>query len=512
MSDTAGKLFNQKDLVLDNEGPPRYEQLARFIERAIIEGRLSPGDRLPTVRRLASDLGLSATTINSAFDILSERRLIRPEVGRGTFVNERPRDGSGETGLRFPRSLGGMLTGVGRVPWRRRALMSLGARLRTAYPDSTDCSTGRPDPNLLPLRTIHKAWATAVESATARDLQYAGPEAVPVLASRLVSLLESDHVPVRAEDLIIGSSAQQFLVLCLQIVAGLWGAENAMVAVEEPGYPTIFDTFERAGAKLIGIAVDESGALPESLDAALKGGAKAVLFTPRAHNPTGASWSAERAAALGEVLAAHRDVIAIEDDQFAGVCYSRPGSLLADQRVESRVIYVRSFSKSIGPDLRIAVAAARPQLRELLAEAKSFADGWTSRLLQKTLAGVLSDDETYAQLDLARDSYRERRRSAADVVNAVLGPHGGGTWCGSDGLNLWVHLPAGVDARDAVERAAAEGVRVAEGEPFFLRPGHSGVVRLNAGSVPAEAAVKAARALADSALACGWRRPGPIHV
>jgi GntR family transcriptional regulator/MocR family aminotransferase len=237
-----------------------------------------------------------------------------------------------------------------------------------------------------------------------------------------------------------------------------------------------------------------------------------VLFTPRAHNPTGASWSAERRVALAEVLAAHRDVIAIEDDQFAGVCNTRAGSLLSDPRLESRTIYVRSFSKSIGPDLRIAVAVARPQLRELLAEAKSFADGWTSRLLQRTLAGVLADDEMYVDLDRARDAYRDRRQSAADVVDSLLAPHGGGTWCGPDGLNLWVHLPPGVDARDALERAAAEGVRVAEGEPFFLRPGHSGVVRLNAGSVPTETAVKAARALAESALACGWQRPGPIHV
>src|SRR5262249_19242681 len=133
-------------------------------------------------------------------------------------------------------------------------------------------------------------------------------------------------------------------------------------------------------------------------------------------------------------------------------------------------------------------------------------------LLQKTLAGVLADEEVYAAMDRAREAYRDRRQSAADVVNSVLGPHGGGTWCGPDGLNLWVHLPPGVDASDAVERAGAQGVRVAEGEPFYLQPGHSGVVRLNAGSVPTEAAVKAARALAEAALACGWRRPGPIHV
>ena len=96
----------------------------------------------------------------------------------------------------------------------------------------------------------------------------------------------------------------------------------------------------------------------------------------------------------------NRDAIVIEDDQFAGVAYSRPGSLLNDARLDSRVIYIRSFSKSI--DLLLAVAVARPPLRELLVEAKGFVDGWTSRLLQRLLAGMLADDALYAALDTAR--------------------------------------------------------------------------------------------------------------
>jgi DNA-binding transcriptional MocR family regulator len=509
MSGNGSSLFSPADLLLDDAGPPRYEQLARYIERAIRDGRLAPGDRLPTVRRLAVDLGLSATTINSAFELLAERRLIRPEVGRGTFVSERPREMAADA-VRFSRPLIGTPV-PGCMPWRRRALMSTGARLRASYPHATDCSTGRPDLDLLPMRLIQRAWTAAIESASARDLQYGGPEASPLLARRLVGVLEADEIPAREEDLIIGSSAQQFMMLSLQIVSNRCSA-GAIVGVEEPGYPTIFDSYERAGAKLIGIAVDEWGAQPESLDGALKAGAKAVLFTPRAHNPTGASWSRERLRALADVLAAYPDVIAIEDDQFGGVCYTRPGSLLSDPRLESRTIYLRSFSKSIGPDLRIAAAVARPHLREILAEAKSFADGWTSRLLQQTLGGVLADQELHAELNRARAAYRDRRQSAAEAANSVLAAHGGGTWCGPDGLNLWVHLPPGVDARDTVERAAAAGVRVAEGEPFFIRPGHSGVVRLNAGSVPAEAATKAARALAEAALAYGSGRLGLIHV
>lgn len=111
---------------------------------------------------------------------------------------------------------------------------------------------------------------------------------------------------------------------------------------------------------------NEDGALPDSLECAIRAGANAVLLTPRAHNPTGASWTPERLRALGDVLSQYPHVLAIEDDHFGDIADEQPGSLLADVRVEDRVIYIRSFSKSIAPDLRLSVAAARPRLKTLL--------------------------------------------------------------------------------------------------------------------------------------------------
>ena len=137
------------------------------------------------------------------------------------------------------------------------------------------------------------------------------------------------------------------MVLALQVLEIATASPKLVVAVEEPGYPTIFDTYERAGYSLIGVDVDVHGAVPRSLDAALAAGAQAVLLTPRAHNPTGASWTRRRAADLADVVADHPGVLVIEDDQFAGIASTRPGSLLADTRLEERVVYIRSFSKSI---------------------------------------------------------------------------------------------------------------------------------------------------------------------
>lgn len=103
------------------------------------------------------------------------------------------------------------------------------------------------------------------------------------------------------------------MVLSLDVAAGN-SAAPPIVAVEEPGDPTIMDTLEQKGAQLVGVSVDEFGAIPESLDDVLARGVSAVLFTPRGHNPTGASWNAQRMAALANVLAGHPDVLIIEDD------------------------------------------------------------------------------------------------------------------------------------------------------------------------------------------------------
>src|SRR5262249_55675887 len=160
------------------------------------------------------------------------------------------------------------------------------------------------DPGLLPLEVLKRSWKKAIDQIDPQDLQYAGPEPIEPLAQELLPRLAADNVPARDADLVVGSSAQQLMVLTLQVLASRAGHTDTVVAVEEPGYPTILDAYERLGYRLVGIEVDEKGAIPTSLDSILSTGATAVLFTPRAHNPTGASWSTDRRMAIADVLAA----------------------------------------------------------------------------------------------------------------------------------------------------------------------------------------------------------------
>jgi GntR family transcriptional regulator/MocR family aminotransferase len=510
----AKQIRELADFQFDSAGPPRYEQLASVFERAIRSGELSPGDRLPTVRQLSAGMSISATTISSAFELLGNRGFVKAEVGRGTFVVPQWQEAyQPQARTSQPTRLPAGSARMGpRTPWRRNFLMRASSRLRAAYPGAMECSTGRPDPALLPIETIRRAWADCIEAVSPGDLQYAGTEPIRHLTDVVTPILEADLIPARAQDLIVGDSAQQFFALVYEVVTAQSEAPVPVVAVEEPGYPTLLDTLERAGARLVGMAVDQLGVIPASLDSALRDGAQMVLLTPRGHNPTGASWTRERVAELANVLRAHPHAVVVEDDQVADIATTRPGTLLSFPELESRTLYVRSFSKSIAPDLRMAIAVARPMLREAVAEAKAFADGWSSRLLQRVLARTLESEDVVAALQRARDAYRQRRQSAVAALNRIVAPRGGGSWSGPDGVNVWLHLPPGVDSKDVLERSAELGVRVADGEPFFLVPGQGDVVRLNAGSVKTEDAAKAGEILGESILACGWRKPGPIHV
>src|SRR5262249_22200527 len=138
--------------------PPRYEQIANALCQAIRTGQLKPGDRLPTLRCVASELGVSLTTVTAAFKSLAESGWTRGEIGRGTFVAEREGDQSASALAPVSVFTSARRWPGAKSPWRRRALVSLMERLRSTFPDATNCSFGGPGPSLLPLKLIKRHW------------------------------------------------------------------------------------------------------------------------------------------------------------------------------------------------------------------------------------------------------------------------------------------------------------------------------------------------------------------
>ncbi|WP_207957850.1 aminotransferase class I/II-fold pyridoxal phosphate-dependent enzyme [Streptomyces sp. YIM 98790] len=432
--------------------------LAHAVSRAIRDGALRPGDRLPPIRRVATQLALSPTTVSAAWSLLARSGAILTEGRRGTRVADPVAPGA----VRYRKAL--------------HRQDGFGADF------GLDLSTGVPDAELLP--SLARAFARLTTAGTPQS--YLDEPVLP----ELLEVLRADW-PYPAGMLTVVDGAMD----ALHQVAGTLLRFGDRVVVEHPCFPALVDLLDDAGAEITPVPVDESGLLPRALAEALAGGpapAVAVFLQPRAQNPTGVSMSEERGRRLAEVVA-DAGVLAVEDDS-AGAVAAAPAVSLG-RWIPERTVHIRSFSKSHGPDLRMAALSGPDDLmRDLLAR-RQLGQGWSSRVLQRILLSLLTDPQTVAEVAVARDAYAARRTA---LVTALAG-HGVRAG-GSDGLNIWVPVH---DEAAALVRLAGRGIGVAPGSPFLLLPGDGSHIRVTAGLVR-DGHEELARELAAAARTGAW--------
>jgi DNA-binding transcriptional MocR family regulator len=434
---------------------PTARGLAGAVSRAIGDGDLPAGTRLPPIRQIARELGLSPTTVSAAWQLLARSGAIHTDGRRGTSVAE-------------PRATG---------PRRYRRALSR----RTTF--AVDLSTGVPDPALLPdlAPALRRAHGTVPGSYLDEPVL---PELERVLRERW---------PSTPERLTIFDGAMDALDHLATFLLRL----GDRAVVENPCFPPLLDLLDALGVQALGVELDEAGPRPDHLASLLDARPAAVFLQPRAQNPTGVSWTTERTRELAEVLAAAPSTVVIEDDS-AGDIASAPavslGATLPDQ-----TLHIRSFSKSHGPDLRLAALSGPSSIVDGLIERRLLGQGWTSRLLQALLLDLLTDPSAVAAVVHARKEYARRRRLILAPLRrtGVLPGMGGG-----DGINLW--LPV-ADEQAAQVNLAASGIGAAGGAAFQTgRP--SPRLRVTVGLVATDHAA-VADALARAAQAAAW--PGP---
>jgi DNA-binding transcriptional MocR family regulator len=396
-------------------------EIAATVARLISTGRLAPGDRLPTVRDLAVELAVSPATVSNAWQALSRAGLVLSRGRSGTSVRGVPRDW---------------------LPRRYRGLDLEGSA-------SLDLSRGTPDPELLP--DLGPALSRVARRAETASYQQKPdiPELHDLLRETWPSPVDSITVTNGALD-------------ALDRIFGTLLSFGDRVAVEDPGFPPIIDLLEHYGAEPVPVAMDREGLRPEALAGALGRHPIALVLQPRAQNPTGASMTPERAAALARVLQrAGEDTLVIEDDH-SGEISAAPDVTLASS-LPARVLHVRSYAKSHGPDLRIGALGGPRALVERVIARRLLGAGWTSRMVQSILYDLLTDPVSVARVQEARGAYAARQSSLAEALTAE-----GVRFAPADGLNLWLPVR---DERAALVHLATEGIRVAPGTPFLLRPG-----------------------------------------
>jgi DNA-binding transcriptional MocR family regulator len=414
--------------------------IAGAVSRLVMSGALPAGTRLPTVRELATEVGISPTTVSQAWRMLARAGVISPRGRAGTFVL------AGPPASTDPRRYRRITRSPGRIP--------------------RDYSTGTPDAALLP--DLAPALARlAAEGGGALTATYLDDPVLPALEKALRA-----RWPFPPAALTVVDGAMD----ALDRVTGVLVGFGSRVLVENPCFPPLLDLLEVVGAEVVALPLDDQGISPDALRAALTGGAAepAVLYLqPRAQNPSGVSMTAQRAKEIAELVAG-RGVTVVEDDHIGDVATAPPVSV--GMFLPDATVHIRSFSKSHGPDLRLAAVAGVESVVGALASRRMLGPGWSSRLLQAVLAELLDDDVTERALATARDVYARRREG----MLALLAARGVRAWA-ADGINLWMEV---VDEQVALVSLAARGIGAAPGTPFEAAPLGAHHLRVTVGLVP----------------------------
>ena len=438
--------------------------IAATIGRMVTAGELSVGTRLPTVRQLSRSLGVSPTTVGEAWKTLADVGAIETLGRNGTVVRQ-------PTGPGGPRRY-------------RRIAADSDHRGHFAL----DLSTGTPDSSLLP----DLSGALAHVSNRTLTSSYLDQPVLPELEEAL-----RERWPFVPEEITVVDGAMDALDRIAQVVVRL----GDRVIVEHPTFPPLLDLLEQIGVEVIGVPTDDEGIEIDGLTDALRRSPTALFLQPRAQNPTGVNMSASRARAVARAIEESdvaESITIIEDDHAGDIASGDLHSI--GRHLPGRTVHIRSYSKSHGPDLRLAAVGGAGDVISRAANRRLLGPGWSSRILQAVLLELLDDERTLNTLRESRDEYARRRRTVVEILSER-----NVRTTGTDGINLWMWV---ADERSALLALAAQGIGAAPGEPFMVLE-HPDALRVTVGLLgPSTDITAVSQALASAAISSGEGRRG----
>ncbi|OKI06146.1 GntR family transcriptional regulator [Streptomyces sp. CB02923] len=369
------------------------------------------------MRELAVYLEVNPNTVASAYRTLRDRGVIETAGRRGSRVRPRPAS--------TPRE-----AAQGPVP-----------------PGVRDVAAGNPDPALLP--ALGQALAAAAARSAEQPTLYGAPAVGTELERMARAAFEADGVPSGAVAVTSGA------LDAIERVLGAHLRPGDAVAVEDPGWGSLLDLIPGLGLRAVSVAVDDDGPLPAQVDLAVRDGARALVVTDRAQNPTGAVLSPGRSRELREVLADHRDVLLIEDDHGHDIV-DLPLHPLAG--ATDHWALVRSTAKAYGPDLRLAVLTGDAVTVDRVRGRQRLGPGWVSHLLQDAVVHLWRTGAVDPKV--VAGAYGRRRDALIDALAAR-----GIRARGRSGMNVWIPVP---DETGATARLLHAGWAVAPGARFRM--------------------------------------------
>jgi GntR family transcriptional regulator/MocR family aminotransferase len=431
---------------------PLYKQLYEGYRDAIVERRLSGGQRLPSTRSLATELQISRIPVLNAFEQLLAEGYFESRVGAGTFVarslpdelsktarQASPGSPAGRSGRRIvARRLAGLLKEEP-GPW----LMGLGA-----------FNVGQPPVDRFPVKVWSGLVARHSRKSDASLLQYHHPMGLQSLRETVAEYLRTARgVRCEAEQIMVVSGSQQAIDLTARVLLDT----GSPVWIEDPGYFGARKALKMAGARLVAVPVDDEG-LDVEAGVARCPRPRAVFVTPSHQFPLGVTMSASRRLRLLD-WARNRGVWIIEDDYDSEYRYGNlPIASLQGLDRDSRVIYIGTFTKMLFPALRLGYIVLPADLVAPFVAVRRTMDMFSPLFLQAVLTDFIREGHFDRHIRRTRLLCRERRSALVAALDRELGPLLR-VLGDQAGMFLAAVLPEGYRDRGISLRAALKGVR-----------------------------------------------------
>jgi len=463
----------------------RYQHLASLLAERIEQGLYRSGERLPSVRSLSSEHGVSISTVQQAYHLLEDRQLISPQPRSGYFVTQRKAQPP------VPQLTRPVQRPVEITQWDA-VLEQLTAREER---EMVALGSGNADVTQPTIKPLWRELGRIAQYQESELLGYDSVYGMRALRQQISRLMLDSGCVVSSDDILITNGCHEALSIAIRAVC----EPGDIVAVESPSFHGTMQMLRALGIKVVEIPTDSvTGISVEALELALEQWPiKAVILVPSCNNPLGFIMPEERKRAVF-CLAQRFDIAIIEDDVYGEMAYEYPRPMaIKSLDIDGRVLLCSSFSKTLAPGLRVGWIIPGRYLDRAL-HMKYIGTGSTGTLAQYAVAEFIRNGHYHRHLRRMRQIYQRnlevftcRVRQYFPCGICVSRPQGG--------FIMWVELPENIDLVPICCALREEGIHLVAGSLLSASGKYRNCLRLNY-ALPVDAALEAALRKTGEAL------------
>lgn len=412
-----------------------------YIFKEIEEGKLKKNMRLPSCRHVASRLSVNKITVNKAYNELEKEHKVY-SIPRGGFY-------------------------------------LVGSEEDTSMTkNEVDFATVKPDNKLIPYREFTHSINKAIEEYKSTLLGYESTMGLSVFRETLKSEFETKGIYTTSDRIVVTHGAQQAISLVFQ---SIFRKNRGKLLVEVPTYSLALKIANYLGIEIVGIERKEDGFDYKKMEMLFKKGDIAAFYViPRHHNPTGYTLSENNKKKVAEFCNKY-NVILIEDDYLSDLGYRKGSMPIHYYDITKSTVYIRSFSKTFMPGLRLGVAILPETLIGPVSNLKYISDLNTSRLTQAALDIFIKSGMYERHVKKVKKSYETKLRKAKEIIS-TLSPKDLVWHVPDNGIFIWLKLPKYVDITVLKKNLEKRGILINTTEEYFLKEEwegrHSNYLRL----------------------------------